>query len=68
MENLQKRALPFLLGTKSLCFEIFKTFNINASLVKEIFRMRITNRPIREKDKLNLENRKSNQVRFGRKI
>ena len=34
---------------------------------KEIFKMRIANRPTPEKCKLNLEILKWNQVRFGRK-
>ena len=35
--------------------------------MKGIFQLRMTNRPTREKYKLNLEIRKSNQVRFGTK-
>ena len=52
----------------TLSTEIFKTLNnINSSFMKEIFRLRITNRPTREKYKLNLEIPNSNQVRFGTK-
>ena len=41
---------------RTLCTEIFTTLNnINPSFVKEIFRLRITNRPTREKYKLNPE-------------
>ena len=53
---------------RSLCIEIFKTLNdINPSFIKDIFKLRMTNRPTREKYKLNLEIPKSNQVRFGTK-
>ena len=51
-----------------LCVEIFKTLNdINPSFRKDVFNLRIMNRPTREKYKLNLEIPKSNQVRFGTK-
>ena len=51
---------------RSLCIEISKTLNdINPSFIKDILRM--PNRTIREKYKLNLEIPKSNQVRFGTK-
>ena len=40
----------------SLRIEIFKTLlDINPSFVKDIFKLRMTNRPTREKYKLNLE-------------
>ena len=52
---------------RSLCIEIFKSLNINPSFIKDIFKLRMTNRPTREKYKLNLEIPKSNQVRFGTK-
>ena len=52
----------------SLCIEIFKTLNdINPSFMKDIFKLRMTDRPTREKYKPNLEIPKSNQVRFGTK-
>ena len=52
----------------SLCIEIFKTLSdINLSFIKDIFQLRMTTRPTREKYKLNLEIPKSNQVRFGTK-
>ena len=48
--------------------KIFKTFNdINPSFIKEIFQLKMTSRPTREKYKLNLEIPKQNQVRFGTK-
>ena len=54
---------------RSLCIEIFKTLNdINPSFIKDIFKLRMTNRPTPEKYKLNLEIPKSTQVRFGTKI
>ena len=53
---------------RSLCIEIFKNLNnTNPSFIKDIFQLRMTNRPTREKYKLNLEIPKSNQVRFGTK-
>ena len=46
----------------------FKTPNdINPSFINDIFKLRMTNRLIREKYKLILEIQKSNQVRFGTK-
>ena len=53
---------------KFYCIENFKTLNdIDPSSVKDIFKLRMTNRPTSEKYKLNLEILKSNQVRFGTK-
>ena len=53
---------------RSLCVETFKTLiDINPSFIKNIFKLRMTNRPTRQKCKLNLEITKSNQVRFGTK-
>ena len=53
---------------RSWCIEVFKTLNdINPTFIKDIFKLRMTNRPTREKYKLNLEIPKSNQVRFGTK-
>ena len=53
---------------RSLCIEIFKTLNnTNPSFINDIFKLRMTNRPTREKYKLNLEIPKSNQGRFGTK-
>ena len=52
----------------SLCNEIFKTLNdIKPSFIKDIFKLRMTNRPTWEKYKLNLETPNSNQLRFGTK-
>ena len=53
---------------RSLCIKIFKTLNdINPTFMKDIFKLRMANRPTGEKYKLNLEIPKSNQVRFGTK-
>ena len=53
----------------TLCIETFKTLNnLNPSFMKEIFSVRQTNRPVREKYKLNLDFPSYNQVTFGRKV
>ena len=53
---------------RNLYIEIYKTINnLNPTFMNEIFRLRLTNRPIREKYKLNLEIPEINQVRFGTK-
>ena len=51
---------------RTLCVEIFKTLNnLNPSFMKEIFSLRQTDRPVREKYKLNLDIPSYNQVTFG---
>ena len=53
---------------RGLWIEIFKTpSDINPIFIKDIFKLRMTNRPTREKYELNLEAPKLNQVRFGTK-
>ena len=53
---------------RKLCVEIFKTVNnLNLSFMKEIFSLRQTDRPVREKYKLNLDIPSYNQVTFDRK-
>ena len=53
---------------RSFCIKIFKTLNdINPCFIKDIFQLRMTNCPTREKSKLNIEVPKSNQVIFGTK-
>ena len=53
---------------RKLCIEIFKTLNnLSSSFMKEVFSLRQTNRPAREKCKLNLDIPSHNQVTFGRK-
>ena len=54
--------------TRSLCIEIYKTINnLNPEFMKNLFKVRKTNRAQREQYKLNLEIPKSNQVSFGTK-
>ena len=90
IENLQKRALRFLLNDyessyeklleksdkstinlqshRSLCFEVFKTiYDLNPSFMNDLFQLGESNRPVREKYRLNLNVPKTNQVRFGTK-
>ena len=51
---------------RTLCIEIFKTLNnLNLNFMKEIFSLRQTNRPVRQKYKLNLDIPSYNQVTFG---
>ena len=53
---------------KVLCVEIYKTLNeLNPSFMMEIFKLRTTNRPVREQYQLNLEIPNPNQIRFGEK-
>ena len=53
---------------RTLCVEIFKTLNnLNSNFKKEIFSLRQTDRPVREKYELNLDIPSYNQVTFGRK-
>ena len=52
--------------TKSLCIQTYKTVNnLNREFMKNLFKVRKTNRTQREQYKLNLEITKSNQVSFG---
>ena len=51
---------------RTFCVEIFKTLNnVNPSFMKEIFSLRQTDRPVREKYKLNLDIPSYNQVTFS---
>ena len=53
---------------RKLCKEIFKSLNnLNPVFLKEIFYFKESNRPVREKYKLNLQIPKINQVRFDTK-
>ena len=53
---------------RKLCVEIFKTVNnLDLSFIKKIFSLRQTDRPVREKYKLNLDIPSYNQVTFDRK-
>ena len=51
-----------------LCVEIYKTFNnLNPSFMKQIFKLRETNRSVSGKNRLNLNIPNYNQVTFGKK-
>ena len=53
---------------RNLCKEILKSLkNLNPVFLKEIFYFKESNRPVHEKDKLNFQIPKINQVRFGTK-
>ena len=90
IENLQKRALRFLLNDyessyeklleksdksrinlrshRSLCLEVFNTvYELNPNFMNDLFQLRESNRPVREKYRLNLNVPKTNQVKFGTK-
>ena len=59
-----------LWNLRNLCKEILKSLNnlnpvFNPVLFKELFYFKESNRPVREKYKLNLQIPKTNQVRFG---
>ena len=50
---------------KVLCVEIYKTLNkLNPSFMTDIFKLRTTNRPVREQYQLNLEIPNANQVEY----
>ena len=70
-ENLLKKSENpnmNLRRTRSLCIEIYKTINnLNPGFMKNLFKVRKTNRAKREQYKLNLKIPKSNQVSFGTK-
>ena len=52
-----------------LSTEIYKTLNdLNPSVMKEIFELRLSSRPVREQNKLNLNIPKKRQVTFGTKM
>ena len=52
-----------------LCIEIYKTLNsLNPCLMQELFKLRETNRNVRNKYKLNLNIPVVNQVNYGTKI
>ena len=90
IENLQKRALRFLLNDyessyeklleksdkstinlrshRILCLEVFKTvYELNPSFMNDLFQLQESNRPVREKYRLNLNVPKTNHVKFGTK-
>ena len=90
IENLQKRALRFVLDDytssyellleksgkptmnlareRLLCIEVYKTLNsLNPCFMQELFKLRETNRNVRNKYKLNLNIPVVNQVNYGTK-
>ena len=70
-EDLQKMSVnpsQNLRRPKSLCIEIYKTFNnLNPEFMKKLFKVRKTNRAQKEQYNLNLEIPKIYQVSFGTK-
>ena len=70
-EKLSDKANISIMNVKRLCFlcvEIYKTINnLNHSFMKQIFRLRETNRNVREKCRLNLNLPDYNEVTFGKK-
>ena len=53
---------------KTLCVEIYKTLNdLNPSFMNDIFKLKVNNREVRDKYKLNLDIPKWNQKTFGYK-
>lgn len=53
---------------RTLCIEIYKTLNeINPSFMKDVFKLRESNRLARDQYKMNLNISKYNQVNFGKK-
>ena len=70
-DDLLKKAGTSSMNVKrlrTLCTEMYKTVNdLNPNFMNEIFTLRQTNRPVREKYKMNMEIPSYNQVSFGRK-
>ena len=53
---------------RTLCVEIYKTLNdLNPGFMNNIFKLKINNREVRDKYKLNLDIPKWNQITFGYK-
>ena len=70
-EKLSDKANISIMNVKRLCFlcvEIYKTINnLDHSFMKQIFRLRETNRNVRENCRLNLNLPDYNEVTFGKK-
>ena len=70
-EDLLNKSHKFTMDVnrkKHLAIEIYKTINnLNPCYMKNIFKIRETNRPIRDQYKLNLSVQSHNQVTFGEK-
>ena len=79
IENLQKRALRFLCNDYEISYEELlsksstssmnvKTINkLNPDFMRDLFKLRFTNRPVREKYKMNMIIPEFNQVSYGKK-
>ena len=79
IENLQKRALRFLCNDYEISYEELlsksstssmnvKTINkLNPNFMRDLFKLRFTNRPVREKYKMNMIIPEFNQVSYGRR-
>ena len=53
---------------RALCVELYKTINkLNLDFMRDLFKLRFTNRPVREKYKMNMIIPEFNQVSYGKK-
>ena len=53
---------------RALCVELYKTINkLNPDFMRDFFKLRFTNRPVREKYKMNMIIPELNQVSYGKK-
>ena len=53
---------------RALCVELYKTINkLNPDFMRDLFKLRFTNRPVREKYKMNMIIPEFNQVSYGKK-
>ena len=53
---------------KALCVELYKTISkLNPNFISDVFKLRFTNRPVREKYQMNMIIIKFNQVSYGKK-
>ena len=70
-ERILEKSGKFSMDVKrkhKLCIEIYKTLhNLNPSFMKDIFKLRLSSRPVREQYKLNLNIPRKKQVTFGTK-
>ena len=70
-ERILEKSGKFSMDVKrkhKLCIEIYKTLhNLNPSFMKDIFKLRLSSRPVRGQYKLNLNIPRKKQVTFGTK-
>ena len=53
---------------RALCVELYKTINkLNPDFMRDLFKLRFTNRPVREKCKMNMIIPEFNHVSYGKK-